>query len=315
MIELRRLQAFVAVAEEGHITRAADRLGMAQPPLSRMIAGLETELGVRLLQRLPRGVRLTDAGLALLEEARAVLQRAGTVTDAVRRAARGEQGRLAIGFTMSAAIHPLVPAAMRRFHTALPQVRVELDEAGTADLVDALLHGRLDAAFVRAPVGNLSALVVDHLLDEPMLVALPAAHPLAANPLDPVALSALASENFVFYRRETGPGMQDAIAAACHQAGFSPNVVQEARRLPATLSLVAVGLGISIVPFSMRRMGIDGVVYRPLSPEPKLVAPLHLALRRAGLPPTAQRFRREVSALLADFSPIASPPKPNTTTQ
>lgn len=110
MLELRQLKAFVAIAEEGYITRAAERLGMQQPPLTRMLQSLEAELGVVLMERLPRGVRPTTAGLALLDEARALLARADDVADVVRRAARGEQGRLAIGFTSSAALHPLCPA-------------------------------------------------------------------------------------------------------------------------------------------------------------------------------------------------------------
>ena len=154
MIELRRLRAFVAVAEERHITRAAERLGMAQPPLTRLIRSLERTWTL-LLRRLPRGVTPTEAGLALLEEARIVLARAAEIDDTVRQTARGEQGRLAVGFTSSAALHPFVPAVLRAFRTARPGVRMELDEAGTAELVAAMLQGRLDAAFIRSPVASV----------------------------------------------------------------------------------------------------------------------------------------------------------------
>ncbi|MCY0855546.1 LysR family transcriptional regulator [Cupriavidus sp. D39] len=123
MIELRRLRAFVVLAEEGHVTRAAERLGMQQPPLTRLLRGLEEELGVLLMRRLPRGVRPTEAGLALLEEARAVLARAEGVADVVRRAAAGEQGRLAVGFTSSAALHPLCPPCCAGFARACRALR------------------------------------------------------------------------------------------------------------------------------------------------------------------------------------------------
>jgi DNA-binding transcriptional LysR family regulator len=297
MIELRRLAAFVAVAEEGHITRAAERLGMVQPPLSRLVRGLETELGTLLLRRLPRGVAPTEAGLALLSEARIVLARAAAVGETVRRTARGEQGRLAIGFTSSAALHPFVPAVLRTFRAERLGVRLELDEAGTAELVEAMLQGRLDAAFVRSPVGSVRGLIVDPVLDEPMLVALPAGHRLAGDTGSALPLAALAMEDFILYRRPAGPGLYDAIVTACRGAGFTPVVVQEAPRLPSTLSLVAAGLGISLVPASMRRFAMAGVSFRTLRDCPGLSAPLHLALRRADLSATAVRFRETVRRL------------------
>ena len=297
MIELRRLQAFVAVVEEGHITRAAERLGMAQPPLSRMVHGLERELGTLLLRRLARGVEPTTAGIALLEEARSVLARAAQIDNTVRRTARGEQGRLAIGFTPSAALHPFVPEALRIFAAARPGVRLELDEAGTTELVDAMLQGRLDVAFVRSAVDNFPGLIVDPVLDEPMLAALPVGHGLASNTGEALPFAALAAEAFILYRRPAGPGLYDAIVTACRAAGFTPNVVQEVPRLPSTLSLVAAGLGISLVPASMRRIAMAGVSFRPLCDAPSLSAPLHLALRRAALSPTAARFRETVRHL------------------
>ena len=297
MIDLRRLQAFVAVAEEGHITRAADRLGMAQPPLSRLVRRLEDELGVLLLRRLPRGVELTEAGAALLDEARVVLARAARIGDTVQRAMRGEQGRLAVGFTSSAALHPFVPAALLAFREARPGVDLELDEAGTMELVGAMLQGRLDAAFVRSPVRSIRGLIVDPILDEPMVVALPVGHTLAAAQAASVPLGALATEAFILYRRPAGPGLYDAIVAACRDAGFTPLIAQEAPRLPSTLSLVAAGLGISIVPASMQRIAMAGVVFRPLRDCPGLSAPLSLALRRTASSATAARFRETVHAL------------------
>lgn len=294
MLELRRLHAFIAIAEEGHITRAAERLGMQQPPLTRLLQGLEAELGVQLMDRLPRGVRPTTAGLALLDEARALLFQADGISEIVRRAARGEKGRLAVGFTSSAALHPFVPGILRRFRETLPGVSVALEEAGTGELVDALLHERLDAAFVRSPLSGTPALQAEPILVEPMLLALPMDHRLGDDCSTPLPLSALASEGFVLYRRRTGLGLYDAILLACGDAGFSPRVVQEAPRMTATLSLVAAGLGVSIVPASLQRLRGDGITYRALSECPGLTAPLHLATRVGDTSAMLRRFREMV---------------------
>ncbi len=290
LIELRRLRAFVAVAEEGHITRAAERLGIQQPPLTRLVAGLERDLGVRLLHRLPRGGRPTEAGLALLEEARAVLARAEGVAEAVRRAARGERGRLAIGFTSSAGLHPLVSALLRRFRARWPGVALVLQEASSGELEDALLQERLDAAFLRSSGGWREGLVAEHVLDEELVIVLPADHPLAAEEA-PLPLTGLAREPFVLYRRQAGAGLYDTILAACRDAGFNPIITQEAPLLPATFSLVAAGMGISIVPASMRRLGGEGLVYRPIAAQPALLAPLRLALRKGPGAATLMHFR------------------------
>lgn len=291
MLELRQLRAFVAIAEEGYITRAAERLGMQQPPLTRLLQSLEAELGVALMERLPRGVRPTTAGLALLEEARGILASVDGVADIVRRAARGERGRLAIGFTSSAALHPFVPSVLRLFRETFVGVSVVLEEAGTGELLDALLHEKLDAAFIRSPLSGTQALQDQPILVEPMLLALPTDHPLAMDASTPLPLAALATQAFVLYRRRVGLGLYDAILVACREAGFSPQVVQEAPRMTATLSLVAAGLGVSIVPASMRRLRGDGIVYRELTDCQSLVAPLHLATRIGDMSSVLERFR------------------------
>lgn len=290
MIELRQLRAFVAIAEEGHITRAAAKLGMQQPPLTRLLHGLERELGETLMERFPKGVRPTAAGTALLEEARALLSRAAGIGDVVSRAARGEQGKLAVGFTSSSALNPFVPQVIRAFRLAVPRVSVVLDEAGTAELVDALVQERLDAAFVRSPLSGMASLQVETILREPMILALPTDHVLAVTSKLPVPLSSLGGEAFVLYRRPAGPGLYDALLAACKTAGFSPTVAQEAPRMTATMSLVAAGLGISIVPASMARLRGDGVVYRGLSGCPGLFAPLYLTSRAGDKSPTLKKF-------------------------
>jgi DNA-binding transcriptional LysR family regulator len=299
-MELRHLRYFIAVAEEGHITRAAERLGMQQPPLSQQIRALERELDVQLLRRKPRGVELTEAGRALLADARAILAHIDHAFATTRRTARGEQGRIAVGFTSSAPFHPFVPRVIRAFRDGFPLIALTLEESGTTELIDDLRHERLDAAFIRTPVTDPLGLAVNPLLDEAMLVALPRAHPLAVGDAaaEPPAegtespalpLSALAAETFIVYRRRSGPGLYDAIFAACHAAGFSPLVGQEAPRIVSTLNLVAAGLGIAIVPASLQRMQMDGVVYRRLmGTRPR--APLLLATRRGDTSAVVRRF-------------------------
>src|ERR1051325_2943031 len=176
-MELRHLRYFVAVAEEGHVTRAAQRLGIQQPPLSQQIRGLETELDVQLFHRQPRGVSLTQAGEALLAAARTILRQVEHAVIATRRAARGESGRIGLGFTSSASFHPFVPRVIRDYRESHPLVAFALEESGTTELVEALVAERLDAAFVRSPIGRAAeGIAVHSVLEEPMVAALPAGH-------------------------------------------------------------------------------------------------------------------------------------------
>ncbi|HEY1797420.1 MAG TPA: LysR family transcriptional regulator [Stellaceae bacterium] len=287
-MELRHFRYVVAVAEERHLTRAAERLGIQQPPLSQQIRALEAELGVQLFRRLPRGMEPTQAGAALAEEGRAILARAEHAAAAAKRTARGEAGKLGLGFTSSASFHPLVPRAIRAFRDAHPLVSLSLDESGTTELAAALRAEQIDAAFIRSPIAPQDDLAVHALLDEDMFAALPTGHKLAGT--TPLALTALADETLILYRRPLGPGLHDSIIAACQRAGFSPQIGQEAPRMLSTLSLVASGLGVSLVPASMRRLQAEGIAYRPLSPDAGLAAPLNLAHRRGDTAPALRRF-------------------------
>jgi DNA-binding transcriptional LysR family regulator len=289
-LELRHLRYFIAVAEEGHITRAAERLGMQQPPLSQQIRALERELDVQLFRRKPRGVELTDAGRALLSDANAILAHIQHAFATTRRTARGEQGRITVGFTSSAPFHPFVPRVIRAFREAFPLVSLTLEESGTTELVQDLREERVDAAFVRTAVSDPAGLTLDALLDEAMVVALPSEHGLAEEDGSGLTLRRLAGETFIVYRRHSGPGLYDAIIAACHAAGFSPLVGQEAPRIVSTLNLVAAGLGLSIVPASLRRMHMDGVTYRDLTGDAQPSAPLLLATRRGDVSPAVRQF-------------------------
>jgi DNA-binding transcriptional LysR family regulator len=293
-MELRHLRYFVAVAEERHMTRAAERLGIQQPPLSMQIRALEEELDVQLFRRQPRGVELTDAGKAFLERARAILDQVDRAVASTRRTARGEEGRVVVGFTSSAPFHPFVPRVLRAFREAAPLVSVVLEESGSSELVQGLYNEEIDAAFIRSPVADVVGLTVQPILEEKMLVALPTGHIFARRSSFSrsvtLPLAELANETFVLYKRPGGPGLYDTIIAACKSAGFSPRVGQEAPRIISTLNLVAAGIGVSIVPASLQRLQMDGIVYRKLEDMPQLTAPLILAHRRGENAAAVQRF-------------------------
>jgi len=293
-MELWHLKYFIAVAEEGHITRAAERLGMQQPPLSQRIKAIERELDVQLFHRRARGVELTDAGRAFLNNARAVLAQLDHAFDTTRRTARGEEGRISIGIVPASPFHPLVPRAIRAFREAYPLVSVSLEERLGDELVDLLRSEQIDVAFIRTPYANQEGLVIDRLLEEPMLVALPSAHPLARSGDESLLLlKHLARETFILYG-PPGTGLREMTMAACRAAGFSPHAGQQAPRIASTLSLVAVGLGISLVPASMRHLYVDGVVYRRLGGAIRPKAPLDLASRRSDSSVVVRHFLKLV---------------------
>ena len=282
-MELRHLRYFVAVAEEGHITRAAERLGIQQPPLSHQIRALERELGVQLFRRLPRGVELTEAGRSFIEDARAALARVGQGVEAAKRAARGEQGHLRLAVPPTAPFHPFVPQVILAFREAYPLVSLTMEENLRMETLDQLRGGQMDVAFLRASIAAPEGLVVHPLLEEPMVAALPSGHALARGaPSQDAALPlrALAGETFIAYARQQGPALYEAMAAACLQAGFSPQLGQEAPRISTALSLVATGFGVTLVPASMRRMALEGVTYRDLAGAAQARAFLSIAARR-----------------------------------
>mgnify|MGYP002040788591 FL=1 len=261
-VDLRLLRYFLAVAEESHLTKAAARLGIRQPPLSQQIRVLEQELGVTLFHRLPRGMELTESGRALVDDARNIIALVDQAVDGVRRVSQGEAGRLTVGFTGSAAFHPFVPSVIRRFRESAPNVRLVLEESSTGELREAVNEGRVDVAFIRGSYGPGPGVVEETVLEETMLAAFPADHPaVKGRTRRHIALSELAEESLILYRRHSGPGLYDAIITACSASGFSPRIAQEAPRMLSTLSLVAAGLGVSLVPASLRRVNIEGVVY------------------------------------------------------
>ncbi|MEX3958290.1 LysR substrate-binding domain-containing protein [Trinickia sp. EG282A] len=264
-MDLRRIRYFVVLAETLHFGRAALRLNIAQPPLSQQIRVLEEELGAQLFDRGNRRVDLTPAGKALLPEARALLAQAERVSTVAARAQRGEIGELRVGLTGSAAFTALIPRLILKYRQRFPGVHLRIEELTTQEQLAALLEQRLDVAIVR----GISApdlpptLRATRLFEDSLIVALPPHHRLTAA-AKPLTIGALADETFVMYPRESGTGVYDQIIALCRQAGFAPRIGQEARAAPTIVGLVAAGLGVALVPESLRSMNANGVVYRPL---------------------------------------------------
>jgi DNA-binding transcriptional LysR family regulator len=291
-IELRHLRQFVAVAEDGHITRAAERLGMQQPPLSQRIKAIETELDVKLFRRKARGVELTEAGRVFFDRARAMIAQYEGSVEATRSAARGEQGRLCVGVMPTAPFHPFVPFVIRAFRTAFPHVSLTLDECLRKEALERLRDDQMDVAFMRAAIDETQNLSVNSLLIEPMVVALPSNHTMAQREHGSaaIALKDLAGETFIVYARQLGPAFYEATIAACLKAGFTPRLGQEAPRITSALSLVAVGLGIALVPACMQRMSMHGIAYRGLKGAAQPKAVLNLASRRGEPSPVVRNF-------------------------
>lgn len=264
-MELRHLRYFVAVGEELHFGRAARRLHLAQPPLSRQIQALEKELGVRLLERTKRHVELTPAGRVFLEHARKLLSQADDAVVAARRAARGEIGRLAVGFVGSAT-YSVLPELLRVFHARFPEVELVLHEMTSAHQHQALREGRIEVGFVRPAIPD-EALARCVIRREPLVAALPAGHRLAQDN-GPLPLSDLAGEPFILFPRDPRPSFGDLITGYCVAAGFSPRVVQETQEMQTAVSLVAAGIGVSLVPEAVRSLPRTGVTYRRLTEPP-----------------------------------------------
>jgi len=262
-MELRHLRYFVAVAEELHFGRAAARLNIAQPPLSRQIRDLERELGTPLLSRDRRRVQLTPAGGAFLREARLTLGLAERARRIAQAADRGEVGRLRVGFVEAATYAGILPDVLGFFRMHLPEIGIELFELSSWQQTEALRERRIELGIMHSPPPDASQwLQLERVVRDPMVAALPRGHRLAAR--SRVDLRALATEPFLLFRRTHGPGLYDRIIAACQTAGFSPTVAQEAGQIQTLIGLVAAGVGVALVPGSISQLRRPGVVYRPL---------------------------------------------------
>lgn len=263
-MELRHLEAFVAVAEELHFGRAATRLHMAQPPLSRRIQALEAELGVALFNRSSRKVELTEAGLAFLDEARAVLERIGSATALVRRVGRGEAGVLRAGYVGAAMEGPL-SGLIRRFVRENQGIELQLKNAGSAELMREIHDQGLHCGFLSPLSRELAGLEALPLVREPHVLALPEDHALARE--HSIPLERLRHEPLILFPRQAQYELFDAFVTAFQAKGFSPRIVQEAAGSRARMTLAAAGLGLALIPASAGTGALPGVVIRPVQGE------------------------------------------------
>jgi DNA-binding transcriptional LysR family regulator len=260
LIELRLWRQFLAVAEELHFGRAARGLHMTQPPLTQGIAQLERLLGARLFERTKRSVRLTPAGEALLPQVRELLARAQGLPAQARAAAGGELGRLRIAFVSTVGF-ALLPQWLRAFRARHPQVQMELIEATGDVQVEAFARGEIDAGFMlHSPDFAPPGLAHLRVATEPLVLALPEAHPLAG--ATRLALGAVLDEALVIFPRRIVPSLHDAIFGMYHAAGRAPRVAQEAIQMQTIVNLVSAGLGLAWVPQSVRQFQRPGVLYR-----------------------------------------------------
>ncbi|WP_248795957.1 LysR family transcriptional regulator [Pseudomonas sp. MWU13-2105] len=287
-MELRHLRYFIAVAEELHFGRAAEVLGISQPPLSQQIQALEQELGARLFDRTNRRVELSEAGRLFLQEARLVLAQVDKAADVARRAQLGELGELKIGFTSSAPFNSTIPQAIFAFRQAFPAVHLNLREMSSKTVADGLMDESIEVGLMR-PLALPEALSVVELMHEPLVAVLSAKHPLAGGSEEGMYLSELALEPFVFFPRSYGSGLYAQLLTLARQAGFSPHFAQEAGEAMTIIGLVAAGLGVSVLPASYQRIRIDGVVYRPLL-DPDAVSAVWLVQRKDQKSPMAKAF-------------------------
>lgn len=288
-MDLRQLRQFVTVAETLNFRRAAERLCMAQPPLSVAIRKLEEEIGVALFDRTSRGARLTAAGHAACEVARKCLRNAEELASAARAAASGESGHLRIGFVGSVTFG-LMPRFVRAFSERYPKVKLELGEVTNAEAVSAVDGGSLDIAFVRVPTMRPPAVKFQHIESDVFCIALPAGHPLASR--KSLRLMDLAEEPFVGYAPSRAGGLHAAVTQLLQRAGVSPTVAQEGVQVQTLIGLVESGLGLALVPAVSASHAPTGVAFRPIRDLPRdAVIGIALAYHATEESVVGRRFR------------------------
>ena len=296
-MELRHLRYFVAVAEELHFGRAAQRLGIVQPALSKQIVALERELGVILFIRSKRAVSITEPGLALYEEARKILQRVDHATETAKLTDAGAVGSLAVGF-IGPAMWNILPPLIRKHRKRVPGLHFRLYEITSDAIVEQVRDGILDVGFIR-PFGHDEAVEIRTILREPFSIVVPENHPLAEK--DVVDLADAASETFVLVSRTQSPGYFDQCLALCQSNGFSPLLIEEGNTGGAMFGMVAAGLGVTLVPEASSVVPWPGVVFRPLT-KSEALADLAIAYRRDDQSPALVSFLESVEAVLDEFA-------------
>jgi len=297
-VDLRQLRYFLAVADERSFSRAAERLHVSQPPLSTHVKSLETELGVRLVDRTNRGATLTPAGQVFYDEIRIILRRLDQARLKAQNAGRGDAGQLSIGF-VSIADYGILPPALRRFRERFANVDVQLHELTTDAQIKGIRSGTLDLGIGLGPVEETD-LVFEPLLQERLLLAAPRGHRLMKGS-DAVRLKALAGESFIVPPRELAPGLYDLILSECRANGFTPRISQHARQMQTIIGLVASGMGVALVPSSVKNMKRAGVQYRTVQGSRARVE-LGLIRRRDDDDPLSRNFTVVAKELAATWA-------------
>ena len=257
-----RLRYFIAVAEELHFGRAAKRLAVTQPSLSRQITLLEEEVGVPLLLRDTRRVALTNAGREFLDHARGILRGVSNAAESARRAERGESGRLSVAFYYIAGLG-ILPPMLREFKQRYPNVTLDLRELPSTKQIAEVLKGTIDVGIVHEP-SRVKAVSVETIQNEPLMAVLPSTHPLAHKPS--LRLLDLHAESFIMFPRSDGSALHERVIASCKAAGFSPNIVPGATMIVTVIGMVAAGMGIAILPAVCAKIRHQHVVFRKISP-------------------------------------------------
>jgi DNA-binding transcriptional LysR family regulator len=286
-VELRHLRYFVAVGEEEHFGRAAERLHVVQPALTRQVRQLEEEIGCALFERLKRGVRLTEAGRSFLEEARRLLADLGRSVDRTQLVAQGTVGRLRVGFSDTATYSGELPSILRNFRARWPDVRLELFPSSSVIAGEQLRRQEVDVAFVYVAPPDLRELKTHTISVERWMLALPQAHPLVKSKR--VKLVDLRREPFVWFPRPVAPPIHDRVLAACHAAGLTLNIVQEVNNPTTILSLVAGGIGVSFTITSAEKIKPDSVVLRKVD-DLRVTTELSAIWRGDNKAPALQKF-------------------------
>ncbi|PSN12878.1 LysR family transcriptional regulator [filamentous cyanobacterium CCT1] len=298
-MELRHLRYFVAVAEELHFGQAAQRLHMAQQPLSRQIRALETELQVQLFHRTKRTVRLTEVGQVFLIEARKILHQVEQAIRTAQQTSQGDIGQFAIGFT-GPALNSVLPKIIRRFKERYPQVKLELERLQTPEQVEALMSGQIQIGLLHPPIDN-NALVLETIHREGLVAVLPDSHRLAQTASQPISIRELADDSFILYPRHIGPVLYDRIINLCQRAGFSPKIVQEVSPQQTILGLVSAAVGVSLLHASAQVVAPAGVVIRDLL-EPTPVLELAIAWHPETTNPVLSTFLAIVREVVSEQS-------------
>lgn len=266
-MDLRKLRYFSVLAEEKHFGRAAQRLSLSQPPLSLAIRQLEEEIGAKLFERTSRNVSLTAAGVALQREAQVLLRRTEETRVLVKAIADGKEGRLRLGFAGSMLYRGL-PKILAAFHAASPDIELSLQELNSTEQVEALRRDEIDLGFIHGR-GTPKQLDGFRYHAEPFVACVPEGHRCAG--ARTLRLSRLKDEQFVLFSRNVSPDYYQSIIATCLSAGFTPHVRHEVRHWLSVVSFVANGLGVALVPRSLKTSHLAGAVFVPL-PEAKILS-------------------------------------------